>query len=65
MFLKCNHNNAKALRVALADVNRKQLRDDVMFVFSVVSREYLNLVVRDQFFKRHLKQSAVCFTFGK
>ena len=54
-----------ALRVAFADVDGGQLRDNVLFVFSVVSRRYLNLVVRDQFFKRHLQQSAGHITLGK
>ena len=65
MFLNCNHNNAVAFRVSFADVNGGQLGENMMFVLSVVSREYLNLVVRDQFFERHLKQSAGLITFGK
>jgi hypothetical protein len=54
-----------ASSVSFADINWGQLRENVMFVCFVVSREYLNLVVRNQFFKRHLKQSAGLITFGK
>jgi len=65
VFLKCEYYNAMALSQFFADIDRHQLLENMLFVFSVFSRWHLDLVVRDQFFKRHLQQSAGLITLGK